>query len=89
MHLQYRISLPDHSWVKAARHKLIPSIYAGIVIKKGGFGDPTCVTHSGPSKIFVRSGKHDSSNANTHAYDFTKILESKLFEELCMTETER
>lgn len=30
MHLEYRIQLPDHSWVKAARHKLIPSVYAGI-----------------------------------------------------------
>ena len=29
MHLEYRISLPDHDWVVAAGHKLIPSVYAG------------------------------------------------------------
>lgn len=29
MHLEYRIQLPDHDWVVAAGHKLIPSVYAG------------------------------------------------------------
>jgi hypothetical protein len=29
MHLDYRIKLPDHDFVIAAGHKLIPSIYAG------------------------------------------------------------
>ncbi len=30
MHVQYRIQLPDHDWVIAETHKLIPSVYAGI-----------------------------------------------------------
>lgn len=29
MHMHYRVTLPDHDWVKAAKHKLIPSVYAG------------------------------------------------------------
>lgn len=38
MHVEYRVSLPDHDWVIAARHKLIPSVYAGIVIQPNGLG---------------------------------------------------
>ena len=34
MHLDYRIKLPDHDFVIAAGHKLIPSIYAGNWNKK-------------------------------------------------------
>ncbi|GBM59146.1 hypothetical protein AVEN_255680-1 [Araneus ventricosus] len=32
MHMAYRVCLPDHDWVIAERHKLIPSVYTGIVI---------------------------------------------------------
>lgn len=35
MHLEYRIQLPDHDWVVAERHKLIPSVYACCVIDEG------------------------------------------------------
>lgn len=45
MHLDYRVSLPDHDWVIAGRHKLRPSVYAGIVIKPNGFGNPENVTY--------------------------------------------
>lgn len=34
MHMEYRVSLPDHDWVKAQKHKLIPSVYAGMIIDK-------------------------------------------------------
>lgn len=40
MHLEYRVKLPDHDWVIAEKHKLIPSVYAGIVIKENGLGSP-------------------------------------------------
>lgn len=29
MHVEYRVVLPDHDWVVAPKHKLIPSVYAG------------------------------------------------------------
>lgn len=45
MHLEYRISLPDHDWVKAERHKLIPSCIAGLIINENGWGRPDAVTY--------------------------------------------
>lgn len=35
MHLEYRIQLPDHDWVVAEHHKLIPSVYACCIIEDG------------------------------------------------------
>lgn len=49
MHMEYRVSLPDHDWVVAAQHKLIPSVYAGINIRRDGLGQPSAVTYSGPT----------------------------------------
>lgn len=46
MHLEYRVRLPDHDFVKAERHKLIPSVVAGIVIRPNGFGSSDDVTYS-------------------------------------------
>jgi len=56
MHLEYKVTLPDHDFVVASRHKLIPSVYAGIVIKPNGLGKPEAVTYSGPTYIAIRSG---------------------------------
>lgn len=56
MHVEYRVSLPDHDWVVASQHKLIPSVYAGIDIKENGFGKPEAVGYSGPTYIAIRSG---------------------------------
>lgn len=36
MHIEYRVTLPDHDWVVASRHKLTPSVYAGIKIEPQG-----------------------------------------------------
>lgn len=36
MHMEYRVTLPDHDWVVAQKHKLIPSVYTGIAIKHHG-----------------------------------------------------
>ena len=47
MHVEYRISLPDHDWVVADQHKLIPSIYAGIRIMPDGLGNRDAVSYSG------------------------------------------
>ena len=80
MHLDYRVQLPDHDWVVAERHKLIPSVYASCVIKKQQ------VTYSGPTAIFIRSGKHDSSTAATHAYDFQALRNIPSFKEVMCCE---
>ncbi|KAL0879428.1 hypothetical protein ABMA27_003179 [Loxostege sticticalis] len=71
MHLDYRVKLPDHDFVVAEKHKLIPSVYAGIVVKKDGEGKPEAVTHSGPTY--------------THATDIHKLTGISAFENLMKT----
>ncbi len=34
LHMQYQVKLPDHDWVVATGHKLIPSVYAGIAVDR-------------------------------------------------------
>lgn len=82
MHVEYRVSLPDHDFVKGGRHKLIPSVIAGIEIKPGGAGQASDVTYSGPTYVSIRSGKHDTSNAATHAFDFERVIDLPEFEYL-------
>lgn len=75
MHVDYKIRLSDHDFLKGSRHNLVPSVYAGIVIKKECMGQKEAVTHSGPTYIAIRSGKHSSSTASTHAKDFDRLVE--------------
>jgi hypothetical protein len=86
MHLQYKVKLPDHDWVVAGGHKLKPSVYAGIVIKRAEIGSRSAVTYSGPTYIAVRSGKHSSSTALSHANDFTRLLNLSEFASIMKTD---
>lgn len=54
MHVEYRVKLADHDWVKANKHKLIPSVYAGIKITDNMLGDKSSVGYSGPTFITIR-----------------------------------
>ena len=47
MHLEYKVQLPDHDFVVAKRHKLIPSVIAECNLSPAGK-----VTYSG--KTFIR-----------------------------------
>ena len=76
MHVEYRISLPDHDWVVADQHKLIPSVYAGIGIMPDGLGNKEAVSYYGSTYIAIRSGKHSSSTAMNHGLDFERLLKS-------------
>jgi len=80
MHVEYRVTLPDHDWVVASGHKLIPSVYAGIEIKPSLVGQPEAVSYSGPTYIAIRSAKHSSSTAMSHAADFCRLLQKPEFE---------
>lgn len=80
MHVEYKIHLPDHDWVVASRHKLTPSVYAGILIKENCMGRKDAVTHSGPTYITIRSVKHNSSTASSHSKDLEKLLELEDFQ---------
>lgn len=73
MHFEYKVTLLD-DWVIAERHKLIPSIYAGIIIKPQGLGYPEAVTYSGNTYVAIRSGKHDSSTAASHSAEFKPLI---------------
>ena len=84
MHLEYRVTFPDHDWVVAAGHKLIPSVYAGIVINPGEIGNRHAVAYSGPT---IRSMKHTSSTALSHALDLDRLLELPQFEQLVKDNT--
>ncbi|XP_047125601.1 uncharacterized protein LOC124807609 [Hydra vulgaris] len=81
MHMEYRVTLPDHHWVIANKHKLIPSVYAAIEVHSDGLGKPSFVGYSGPTYIAVRSGKHSSSTALSHALDFNKLIDLKEFQD--------
>ena len=80
MHLEYTVQLPDHDWVIAERHKLIPSVYAACIVK------PENVSYSGPTAIYIRSGKHDSSSAATHAADFEALKTVPAFQSVMCTD---
>jgi hypothetical protein len=87
MHMQYRVALPDHDWIVGEKHKLIPSVYAGLAIKDNGYGSKDAVSYSGPTYISIRSGKHSSSTAKTHARDFSKLMEIDEFDTITKTES--
>lgn len=69
MHLYYKVRLNDHSFVVGPRRTLIPSVYAVCEVRPNGE-----LSYSGNTFIRVRSGKHDSSTAFTHAYDLRELF---------------
>jgi uncharacterized protein YegL len=83
MHMDYRVRLPDHDWVVADKHKLIPSVYAIITVDPDKVGDPRAVTYAGPTYITIRSGKHSSSTAFSHARDFYNLMNCPELVEHC------
>ena len=79
MSLEYKVSLPDHDFPVGPRHNLIPSVAAVIEVKQDQLGKPEAVTYSGPTYICIRSGKHSSSTANSHADDFRRMAEKDVY----------
>lgn len=88
MHYQYRIHLPDHTWVMAKKHNLTSSVYGGIGIHPDGLGSPEAVSYSGPTYIAIRSGKHSESTAATYSTDFDRLLEIEAFDDIMKNENE-
>ncbi|CAH1103303.1 unnamed protein product [Psylliodes chrysocephalus] len=71
------------SW--SHKNKLIPSVYAGSVIKKYGEGKPKAVTYFGPTYVAIRSEKHSSSNSETHATGMHRLSETPAFKNFLRT----
>lgn len=69
MHMEYRVTLPNHDYVVTSKHKVIPSVYAGIqILKKNGRGKPETVSYSGPTYIAIRSGPDEKSHWCCHPF---------------------
>ena len=73
MHMQYEVNLIDHDFVVGTQHKLIPSVHGICEVTKLG-----AIWYSGNTFIRVPSGKHDTSNAYTHAYDVRELFQGEL-----------
>lgn len=81
MHVEYKVSLPDHDFVIATQHKLISSVYAICHMKPNEMGRPEAVMCSGPTYIAIHSAKHSSSTATSHADDVKRLLSYETFRE--------
>lgn len=79
MHVKYKVSLPNHDFVFASKHKLIPSVYALCEVKSNEMGRSKAVTYNGPTYISVKSGKHSSLTISSHARDFDTLISLDLF----------
>lgn len=79
MRMDYKVRLPDHDWSVADGHKLISSVIGAYKILANEIGKPDAVSYSGPTYVAIRSAKHSSSNASTHATDIDRLLELPSF----------
>ena len=68
MTMEYPVTLPDHTFVVASKHKLIPSIYASREIKSDG------LSYSGPTHASIRSLKHDKADSYSCMEDLEHII---------------
>ena len=89
MHVEYGISFPNHDWVVADQHKLIPSVYAGFRIMPDGLGNKEAVSNYGSTYVAIRSAKHSSSTAMRHGLDFERLLHLKEFEHMTRSGIDR
>ncbi|KAJ6639659.1 hypothetical protein Bhyg_12406 [Pseudolycoriella hygida] len=87
MHMEYRVQLPDHTFVLANGHKITPSVYGFCEVKPNGGGDRSAVGYSGPTFAAIRSSKHSSSTAMSHARDIETIYGKAEFREFTHTTT--
>ena len=75
MNVDYKVQLPDHSFVVGERHSFIPSVYGVCDINEKG-----CLTYCGNTLIHIRSGKHDSLTPHTFAYNIKELFKCGLVE---------
>ena len=88
MHFDYEIRLPDHDFVKVAKHKLTPSVYSACEIRTTSSKVAPEISYLGPTYIAIRSGKHDSSTAYSHGRDFDHVVKLEEFQSIVKNEGE-
>ena len=79
MHVEYKVTLPDHDFVIAPQHKLVASVIGNMKINPKTFS-PDAVTYSGATYIAVRSAKHLGSSAFNHLVDMKRVRNLPAFE---------
>ena len=77
MNLKYKVTLPDHDFVVATKHKLTPTVLGLRKIDNYPVGDRSCVKYSGPTYIQIKSLKHISSNAFVQAELVNEVLDKE------------
>ena len=79
MHMEYKVILPDHDYVVASQHKLIPSVIGDMQVRENDLpGD--AVTYSGSTYCAIRSAKHPGSSAYHHLQDMRRIRSLDIFD---------
>ena len=73
MHMEYQVTLPDHDFIAAPKHKLIPSVIADMKLVKSKDLTNDAVTYSGATYIGVRSAKYSASSAFDHFQDMMRV----------------
>ena len=68
------VSVPDHDFPKAAKHKLVPSVY--LLINPSDTNDSLC---SGKVRIFIRLEYFLSMFCKTHMVDLMLITKEENF----------
>ena len=63
MHMEYQVTLPDHDFVVAPKHKLMPSVIGDMKLVKSKDLTNNAVNYSGATYIGIRSAKHSASFA--------------------------
>ena len=77
--MEYQIRLPDHDYVVASMHKLIPSVIGDMQIKGKTFSEEA-VTYLGPTYVGNRNVKHTGSNAYHNLQDMKRIRSLEEFQ---------
>ena len=87
MHIEYKVILPDHDYVVASQHKLIPSVIGGMQVGENGFrGD--VVTYSCPTYCAIQSAKHSGSSASHRLQDMKRIQSLDIFDGIFKNKSE-
>ena len=79
MHMEYKVILPDHDYVVASQHKLIPLVSGDMQVRENDFSGGA-VTYSGPTYCVIRSTKRSGSSAYRHLQDMKRIRLFDIFD---------
>ena len=63
MHMEYQVTLPDHDFIVAPKHKLMPSVIGDMKLVKSKDLTNNAVNYSGATYLVIRSARHSASFA--------------------------